>query len=74
MNRLEQISKYPTTFPGPRRSSSATGFQSCHESLLRSYQILELVKDWVKNGASGDVLLDTIEYLQSCPNTEFELP
>lgn len=39
----------------------------CHESLLRSFQILAFAKDWLEDGVPGHVVLDAINMLQNLP-------
>lgn len=40
---------------------------NAHESVLRAYQILEVVKDWGRRGAPASVLLEIVEHLESRP-------
>lgn len=36
------------------------GYRGIHESCLRSYQLLEKVKDYLRRGVPADVLLELI--------------
>ena len=44
--------------------------QSCHESLLRGFQILQKVKDWLKRGVPADVILELVEEMEHAPEPE----
>lgn len=41
------------------------GCRGVHESCVRSYQILELVKRWLAGGAPAQILLEVIESLEN---------
>ena len=41
-----------------------------HESLYRSYHILQLVKNWLNDGVPSKVILETIYELESCKKEE----
>lgn len=43
----------------------------CHESLLRSYQILAFAKDWLAEGVPAHVVLDAIRFLEEQPVPDF---
>ena len=53
---FEEIRLCPTTFSGEH---------GVHESIFRSYQILELVKDYLRRGVPSDVVLEIIEELEA---------
>lgn len=46
------------------------GCTGVHESILRSYQILEKVKDYLKRGVPADVILELIEEAEEYKITE----
>lgn len=58
---LEQILEYPQGFH--------INGQGHHESLLRSFHILEKVKEYARAGVPSSVILEIAEYLSST-NTE----
>lgn len=55
---IQEIKTFPTLYVDRHGNS-------CHESLLRGFQILEGVKEMLKRGDSNQTILETIEYLQS---------
>lgn len=55
---LRDVSNYPTTI------------NSIHESVYRSYHILDKVLDWLKCGVPADVLLELVEEMKTAPNKE----
>lgn len=54
---LSEIRKIPETIV----ASEWSGARSWHESVVRSYQVLEKARDWLKRGAPGSVVLEMIE-------------
>ena len=59
MNRFEEIRQTPTTI-----TEWPVGASGIHESVLRSYQILMLTKDYLRRGVPADVLLEIIHELE----------
>ena len=55
---FEEIRLCPTTFV-------FSGEHGVHESIFRSYQILELVKGYLRRGVPSDVVLEIIEELEA---------
>ena len=54
MRKIEEIQKFPTLYTDVHRGD-------CHESLLRSYQILEKVKDLLRIETPPTVILEVIK-------------
>lgn len=55
--KIEEIIKMPTTYIDKNG-------RDCHESLLRSYQLLDKVKEMLKRGDSQDTILEVVEYIE----------
>lgn len=58
---IQEIREFPTLYIDQHHGS-------CHESLLRSYQTLEKVKEMLNRGDSKETILEVIETIyQSYP-------
>jgi hypothetical protein len=57
--RLQDIQKIPTCV-----DAIPAGAKGVHESVLRAYQILERVKDYLRRGVPGDVTLELIKEME----------
>ncbi len=55
--RLHVINMFPTTIV-------STGGIKTHESLLRSYQILEKVKYYLENGVPANIIMELINEME----------
>jgi hypothetical protein len=51
---ISEIKTFPTDYVSVSRGQ-------CHESLLRSYQVLEKVKEMLERGDSRETILELIE-------------
>lgn len=61
MNRLTNPSAYPTSLNADEAKKALTrGCSGFHESLLRSYHILELVKELLEINTPSEVILQVI--------------
>ena len=63
--RVIEIAKMPTSITKPLMKELASG--SCtgiHESMLRSWHILERVKDYLRKDTPADVILELIEVME----------
>lgn len=54
------------------KTMSVMGVIGMHESLLRSFAILEQVKEWLEKGVPNDVIIDLIWELEHYPETDEE--
>lgn len=62
-----------STIRGRPTSIQAHEFEGgVHESVLRSFQILEKVKDYLKRGVPADVILELIDEAQEREITQVE--
>ena len=52
---ISEIKKFPTTW---------TVNSPIHESVLRSYQTLEKVKEWLDKGVCPDIILELIHHIE----------
>lgn len=51
---ISEIKKLPTTFKDAEKGD-------CHESILRSFQIMKKVEKMLKRGDSNDTILEIIQ-------------
>lgn len=51
-----QIIEMPDCFEDTKRGK-------CHESILRSFQTLQLVKDWLRLGTPPSVILEVLHHI-----------
>lgn len=61
---LEQIRRMPTTIAAGHASP-------VHESILRSYHVLQQVKKWIAQGVPHGPLIELIADLESAPQHEW---
>lgn len=84
---IQEIAEAPTTIRGRRRtrktlppqkdgdawsSMEVCEEQSWHESLMRSYRILEYVQNLLEQGASGEAVLIVLKDLRGLPHVEMD--
>ena len=65
--KMIQISKYPVTI-----EEIPAGAARVHESVMRSYHILESVKEYLKLDTPPSVILEMIEVMEHEPMVESE--
>lgn len=66
MNTITEIQQMPTTTGEPPMVRYAV-----HESVLRAYNILEKVKDYLRRGVPADVLLELIADMEGLPSSVY---
>lgn len=59
---IQHIKDSPTEFLDAKRGR-------CHESILRSWQLLDAVKDMLKRGDSHETILSLITYISASPES-----
>ena len=59
---IDQIKRFPTEFLDQKKGR-------CHESILRSWQILNAVKAMLKREDSAETILAIIEYIENQPES-----
>jgi hypothetical protein len=62
MADITELTKLPTQLAKSDLDASAVGY---HESLFRSYHVLNAVKGWLKRGLPSQVILDYIALIES---------
>jgi hypothetical protein len=65
--KISEIKECPTVL------DLGSNDQRFHESIFRSYQILEKVKELLEKGTPGDVVLEIIQYIEECPKRTREV-
>ena len=65
--KIHEIKKMPTLF---KLSDTATG--GIHQSLFRSYHLLDKVVDWLQKGVCPEVVLEMIEDIETPYDKENE--
>lgn len=61
---ISRIKSFPKQF-------LADNNQCCHESVFRSYQILEAAKEMLHRGDSSETILAFIKYIENEPDVTF---
>lgn len=65
--KISEIKNFATTLgTGPNSGR-------CHESIFRSYQILEKVKELLRLGTPGEVVLEIINDIEEAPQLDKEI-
>jgi len=67
--KIHAISKLPTTV-----DSIPDGSKGVHESVLRAYNILRRVKEWLERGVPPGVILDLVSEMESGEAIDLVLP
>ena len=64
--KLSEIRNFPTTI------DTGTNGQRFHESLLRSYHIVQKVIELCERRADHEVIMELIEDMRSAPQTDYD--
>ncbi len=59
---ISTLKDFPTEFLDQKRGR-------CHESILRSWQLLQTVKGMLERGDSKETILSVIQYVESSPES-----
>lgn len=71
MKNLRGVLNMPTVMDTKDVPNNAKGI---HESVFRSYHIVEYVRELLERGVPGDVVLDILKSLQEEPPMDHSMP
>ena len=63
---IEQLRRLPTSLSSAyMKAILERGSSGAHESLMRSYQLVQHVKGWLRDGTPPNVVLELIEHVEA---------